>query len=200
MQSVIKKILDCILCVSLIIFVCVFIVVTKMQGKVSVFITSILPAVQIFLGLFAVYVAIKVTKKGYQVFSSLLFLLLGLYQFLLMNEVIPFSLKETWPIIGVISSLCLLVSGVYRYRKMKILYIVPSFILLLMSLWYSLFSFKVIKQPFSFVVLSLGPAFVIITVAMLIIFYFLQKKHRELIIEDEESEFDTEEICDFIED
>lgn len=200
MQSVIKKILDCILCVSLIIFVCVFIVVTKMQGKVSVFITSILPAVQIFLGLFAVYVALKVTKKGYQVFSSLLFLLLGLYQFLLMNEVIPFSLKETWPIIGVISSLCLLVSGVYRYRKMKILYIVPSFILLLMSLWYSLFSFKVIKQPFSFVVLSLGPAFVIITVAMLIIFYFLQKKHRELIIEDEESEFDTEEICDFIED
>ena len=117
-----------------------------------------------------------------------------------MNEVIPFSLKETWPIIGVISSLCLLVSGLYRYRKMKILYIVPSFILLLMSLWYSLFSFKVIKQPFSFVVLSLGPAFVIITVAMLIIFYFLQKKHRELIIEDEESEFDTEEICDFIED
>lgn len=200
MQGVIKKILDCILCVSLIIFVCVFIVVTKMQGKVSVFITSILPAVQIFLGLFAVYVALKVTKKGYQVFSSLLFLLLGLYQFLLMNEVIPFSLKETWPIIGVISSLCLLVSGVYRYRKMKILYIVPSFILLLMSLWYSLFSFKVIKQPFSFVVLSLGPAFVIITVAMLIIFYFLQKKHRELIIEDEESEFDTEEICDFIED
>lgn len=200
MQSVIKKILDCILCVSLIIFVCVFIAVTKMQGKVSVFITSILPAVQILLGLFAVYVALKVTKKGYQVFSSLLFLLLGLYQFLLMNEVIPFSLKETWPIIGVISSLCLLVSGLYRYRKMKILYIVPSFILLLMSLWYSLFSFKVIKQPFSFVVLSLGPAFVIITVAMLIIFYFLQKKHRELIIEDEESEFDTEEICDFIED
>ncbi len=200
MHNVIKKILDCILCVSLIIFVCVFIAVTKMQGKVSVFITSILPAVQILLGLFAVYVALRVTKKGYQVFSSFLFLLLGLYQFLLMNKVIPFSLKETWPIIGVISSICLFISGYFRYRKIKILYIVPSLILVIMSLWYSLFSFKVIKQPFSFVVLSLGPAFVFISVTMLISFYFLQKKHRELIIEDEENEFDTEEICDFIDD
>ena len=34
-----------------------------------------------------------------------------------MNKVIPFSLKETWPIIGIITSICHYKSGYYRYEN-----------------------------------------------------------------------------------
>jgi len=200
MHKVFSRVLDCILCVSLIIFVGVFIVVAKQQGSATAFFTSLMPTVQVLLGSFAVFVALKVTKKAYQVFSSVLFLLLGIFQFLLVNEIVPYSLKQLWPVIGILASFSLFFACFWRYRQIKIVYIVPTLILLLMSCWYFLFSFKIIKMSFSFVVTTIGPFFVVVTILSVISFYFLQKKHKELVVKDEENELEYEEICDFVED
>ena len=200
MHKVFSRVLDCILCVSLIIFVGVFIVVAKQQGNATAFFTSLMPTVQVLLGIFAVFVALKVTKKAYQVFSSVLFLLLGIFQFLLVNEIVPYSLKQLWPAIGILASFSLFFACFWRYKQIKIVYIVPTLILLLMSCWYFLFSFKIIKMSFSFVVTTIGPFFVIVTILSVISFYFLQKKHKELVVKDEENELEYEEICDFVED
>lgn len=200
MHKVFSRVLDCILCVSLIIFVAVFIVVAKQQGNATTFFTSLMPTVQVLLGSFAVFVALKVTKKAYQVFSSVLFLLLGIFQFLLVNEIVPYSLKQLWPVIGFLASFSLFFACFWRYKQIKIVYIVPTLILLLMSCWYFLFSFKIIKMSFSFVVTTIGPFFVVVTILSVISFYFLQKKHKELVVKDEENELEYEEICDFVED
>ncbi|MBQ8776564.1 MAG: hypothetical protein IJZ71_03715 [Treponema sp.] len=200
MHKVFSRVLDCILCVSLIIFVGVFIVVAKQQGNANAFFTSLMPTVQVLLGIFAVFVALKVTKKAYQVFSSVLFLLLGIFQFLLVNEIVPYSLKQLWPVIGFLASFSLFFACFWRYKQIKIVYIVPTLILLLMSCWYFLFSFKIIKMSFSFVVTTIGPFFVVVTILSVISFYFLQKKHKELVVKDEENELEYEEICDFVED
>lgn len=200
MHKVFSRVLDCILCVSLIIFVAVFIVVAKQQGNATAFFTSLMPTVQVLLGIFAVFVALKVTKKTYQVFSSVLFLLLGIFQFLLVNEIVPYSLKQLWPVIGFLASFSLFFACFWRYKQIKIVYIVPTLILLLMSCWYFLFSFKIIKMSFSFVVTTIGPFFVVVTILSVISFYFLQKKHKELVVKDEENELEYEEICDFVED
>lgn len=200
MHKVFSRVLDCILCVSLIIFVAVFIVVAKQQGNANAFFTSLMPTVQVLLGIFAVFVALKVTKKAYQVFSSVLFLLLGIFQFLLVNEIVPYSLKQLWPVIGFLASFSLFFACFWRYKQIKIVYIVPTLILLLMSCWYFLFSFKIIKMSFSFVVTTIGPFFVVVTILSVISFYFLQKKHKELVVKDEENELEYEEICDFVED
>lgn len=200
MHKVFSRVLDCILCVSLIIFVGVFIVVAKQQGNATALFTSLMPTVQVLLGIFAVFVALKVTKKAYQVFSSVLFLLLGIFQFLLVNEIVPYSLKQLWPAIGILASFSLFFACFWRYKQIKIVYIVPTLILLLMSCWYFLFSFKIIKMSFSFVVTTIGPFFVVVTILSVISFYFLQKKHKELVVKDEENELEYEEICDFVED
>ena len=200
MHKVFSRVLDCILCVSLIIFVAVFIVVAKQQGNATAFFTSLMPTVQVLLGIFAVFVALKVTKKAYQVFSSVLFLLLGIFQFLLVNEIVPYSLKQLWPAIGILASFSLFFACFWRYKQIKIVYIVPTLILFLMSCWYFLFSFKIIKMSFSFVVTTIGPFFVVVTILSVISFYFLQKKHKELVVKDEENELEYEEICYFIDD
>ena len=200
MHKVFSRVLDCILCVSLIIFVGVFIVVAKQQGNATAFFTSLMPTVQVLLGIFAVFVALKVTKKAYQVFSSVLFLLLGIFQFLLVNEIVPYSLKQLWPVIGFLASFSLFFACFWRYKQIKIVYIVPTLILLLMSCLYFLFSFKIIKMSFSFVVTTIGPFFIVVTVLSVFLFYFLQKRHKELVVKDEENELEYEEICDFVED
>ena len=200
MHKVFSRVLDCILCVSLIIFVAVFIVVAKQQGNATAFFTSLMPTVQVLLGSFAVFVALKVTKKAYQVFSSVLFLLLGIFQFLLVNEIVPYSLKQLWPVIGFLASFSLFFACFWRYKQIKIVYIVPTLILLLMSCLYFLFSFKIIKMSFSFVVTTIGPFFIVVTVLSVFLFYFLQKRHKELVVKDEENELEYEEICDFVED
>lgn len=200
MHKVFSRVLDCILCVSLIIFVGVFIVVAKQQGNATAFFTSLMPTVQVLLGIFAVFVALKVTKKAYQVFSSVLFLLLGIFQFLLVNEIVPYSLKQLWPTIGILASFSLFFACFWRYKQIKIVYIVPTLILLLMSCLYFLFSFKIIKMSFSFVVTTIGPFFIVVTVLSVFLFYFLQKRHKELVVKDEENELEYEEICDFVED
>lgn len=200
MHKVISRVLDCILCVSLIIFIAVFIVVVKQQGSVNAVFTSLMPTIQVLLGSFAVFVALKVTKKAYQVFSSVLFLLLGIFQFLLVNELVPYSLKQLWPIIGFLASFSLLFSCFWRYKEIKIVFFVPTLILFLMSCLYLLFSFKVIKMSFSFVVTTVGPSFILVTILSVFLFYFLQKRHKELVVKDEENELEYEEICDFVED
>ena len=55
-------------------------------------------------------------------------------------------------------------------------------------------------MSFSFVVTTIGPFFVVVTILSVISFYFLQKKHKELVVKDEENELEYEEICDFVED
>lgn len=200
MHKVFSRVLDCILCVSLIIFIVVFIVVAKQQGSVNAFFTSLMPTVQVLLGSFAVFVALKVTKKAYQVFSSVLFLLLGIFQFLLVNEIISYSLKQLWPVIGFLASFSLFFSCYWRYKEIKIVYIVPTLILFLMSCWHLLFSLKIIKMSFSCVVTTIGPFFIIVTILAVFLFYFLQKRHKELVVKDEENELEYEEICDFVED
>jgi hypothetical protein len=129
-----------------------------------------------------------------------LFLLLGIFQFLLVNEIISYSLKQLWPVIGFLASFSLFFSCYWRYKEIKIVYIVPTLILFLMSCWHLLFSLKIIKMSFSFVVTTIGPFFIIVTILAVFLFYFLQKRHKELVVKDEENELEYEEICDFVED
>ena len=59
-----------------------------------------------------------------------------------------------------------------------------------MSCWHLLFSLKIIKMSFSFVVTTIGPFFIIVTILAVFLFYFLQKRHKELVVKDEENELE----------
>ncbi len=71
---------------------------------------------------------------------------------------------------------------------MKVGFVFPAIVIFCFSCWYSLFSFKIIKLPFSKIVLLSSPWF-LATVAVFLIFYFLvQQKNKNLIIEEDEAE------------
>lgn len=56
-----------------------------------------------------------------------------------------------------------------------------------MGIWFSLFTFKIIKKPFMEIVSVFGPVFGAILIILLFVFFLLQTKHKELIVMDEET-------------
>lgn len=187
MNKIITRLLNTVLSITLLIFIFVFIMATKLQGEQSRFLFSVLPGIQVFLGVVASYFSIRITKKAYQLFLSLLFSFCGILQLLMLNQVLPFTLSQGWPLIGLIAGIVMFISGYVKYRKIKFGYFLPSIILVILSFWYMLFSFKIVKWTFSFVVSSLGPIFVVSIVLLLVVFFFLQQRHKELIVKDEET-------------
>ena len=193
MHKLLSKFLNLFLFLSLAIFISVFVYVAKMPGEPSSLFTSTFPILQVIIGLFAIFVSVKVTKKAYQLFMSILFLILGVFQFVLINRLVSYSFGQLWPCVCFFSGISLIISGYWKYKKVLIAYLIPSFTIIVMGIWFFLFSLKIIKQPMSFIVSSFGPVFMVLLVVLLIGFFYLQKKYKELVITEE----DTEDGLDF---
>ena len=141
---------------------------------------------QVVLGILIIVFSLKITKRATHFFVGLLILFWGLLQiFSKYNSL--FSLKELWPVYTCSAGVTLFVSGFYKYKKIKFGYFFPAATLFFMGIWFSLFTFNIIKEPFMKVVSILGPVFGMILVILLVLLFFLQKKHKELIVVDEET-------------
>ena len=155
---------------------------------------TILLLLLILLGCFVINTAILLTKKSYQLFMGLLLAGWGILLYL-MHFVLPYTMFQMWPLFLVLAGCFLLASGIFRYKKFKYGFEIPAVTLILMGIWYFLFSFKIITISFSLVAEVLGPVFMLCIAIFLIIFFFAQKKHSELIVQDEsKGDFEDEEF------
>ena len=142
-------------------------------------------AFQFITGILIIVLALKISHKGTQLFLGLLLVFWGILK-VLIEYIFVASIKEVWPLYGIAASILLFVSGLYKYQRLKFGYAIPSITLLGMSLWYSLFSFNIIKKSFLEVASGLGPFFMLLVAVILVVFFLLQKKHKELVFPDDE--------------
>ena len=181
------KFVNVLLVIGIIFFIALCITSFVRPDLLSNNIFELLLMLQIILGVVITTSSALVTKHSFQFFCGLMIFCWGIFIFIL-TEFLPFNLRQTWPCFGLISSLCLFLSGYFKYKKMKVGFVFPSIVIFCFSCWYSLFSFKIIKLPFSKIVLLSSPWF-LATVAVFLIFYFLvQQKNKNLIIKEEEAE------------
>ncbi len=138
------------------------------------------------IGLATLLIAMRVTKKFFHFFMGLLYLCWSLI-YLVTYTFFSFALHEMWPLLGVSAGLLWFVAGLWKYRVLKFGYLIPSITLFGMGCWYSLFSFGLIKLSFRTVASTLGPLFMLLIAAFLIIFFLLQQKHKELVFPDDET-------------
>lgn len=146
---------------------------------------EIILLLQIVLGSVIITSATLVTKYAYQLFLGLVIFFFGLLTFLI-SSVLPFTIYQCWPIFGIISSICLFASGYFSYRKMRLVYVFPTIAVFCFSVWYSLFSFKIIKMSFTKAVLIALPVFLITVAVFLVLYFFAQQKYSKLIINEDE--------------
>lgn len=141
---------------------------------------------QVILGILIIIFSLKITKRATHFFIGLLILFWGILQIVSKYNSF-FSLKELWPVYTCTAGITLFISGFYKYKKIKFGYFFPAATLFFMGIWFSLFTFKIIKKPFMEIVSVFGPVFGAILIILLFVFFLLQTKHKELIVMDEET-------------
>lgn len=154
----------------------------KMLDIISV----IFLVIQFILGLLIVIVSVKKTYRATQLFIGLIFIFWDILH-VLFSYVVILSLKQTWPLFGVTVGILLFVSGFYKYRTFKFGYVIPSATLTGMGIWYSFFSFKIIKKPFLTVASNLGPIFMLVIAILLVLLFLVQQRHKEFVLSDDET-------------
>ena len=78
-------------------------------------------------------------------------------------------------------------AGLWKYKVLKFGYLIPSVTLFGMGVWYSFFSFQIIKKSFSSIACTLGPLFMISIAVFLVVFFLMQQRHKELVFSDDET-------------
>lgn len=175
------------LAVCLIVFIKEELVYTNAAVTVSLLL-------QILLGACIINTAVLLTKKAYQLFLGMMIAGWGVLLYL-MEFVLPYTIYQMWPVFLVISGIFLLITGIYKYRSFKFGFGIPSVVLFCMGIYFMLFSFKIIKISFSVVATVLGPLFMLAVAVFLILFFLVQQKHSELIVNDDNrGDFEDEEL------
>lgn len=149
---------------------------------------------QIILSLVAICSTAIFYKKAVPLYIGLLGSCWGLLDFIV--YLLPdYGIAQFWPFFVILSGILLLISGLYKYKKMKFGYVIPSFTLIGMGGWYLLFSFRITKLSFLTTAAILGPAFMLLIAIVLVLFFLIQQKHKELIVKDDDiGTFDDEDI------
>lgn len=175
---------------------CTTIVIISPVSKSVNIINLIFIIIQAGIGLATALIAKKFTKKFFHFFMGLLYLSWSLI-YLITYTCFDFLFKEIWPLLGISAGLLWFVAGKWKYKTLKFGYLIPSVTLFGMGCWYSLFSFGLIKLSFKTVASTLGPLFMLLIAVFLIVFFFLQQKHKELVFSDEETGVFADEEASF---
>ena len=175
---------------------CTTIVIISPASKPVNILNLIIIIAQAGIGLAIAMIAKRVTKKFFHFFMGLLYLSWSLI-YLVTYTFFNFMFKEMWPLLGVSAGLLWFVAGYWKYRRLKFGYLIPSVTLFGMGLWYSLFSFGLIKLSFRTIASTLGPLFMLLIAVFLVIFFFLQQKHKELVVTDDETGVFADEEASF---
>lgn len=162
----------------------VFAVINPISRKIDV-LNLVILIFQGLLGIVIIIIGKKITHKFFHMFIGLAFFLCSLV-LIMMVLVLPFTIKELWPVYGVIAGISLFISGFLKYKSVKFGYLIPAVTLVGMGIWYLMFSLHLMPLSFSMVVYTLGPAFLIMIAVLLVAYFFVQQKHSDLVFKDDE--------------
>ena len=140
-------------------------------------------------GAILLYLALTGTKPALFTFSGL-FLSCCSFLFLITDaRIIPYTMKQVWPITVVLSGLALFPAGYVRFRKFQVSYIVPGVVLAGLGFVFLCFSLNIIKISFAEFARAWWPLiFVIFGLSLVILFVYTKKQKMPVIFEDSEDD------------
>jgi hypothetical protein len=139
--------------------------------------------------------------KSLYLFLGLFLFLTGLL-FLLINSGIipyPYTIRRLWPLTGIFCAIALLCSGLYRRKRLGVSYLVPSALLILLSLLFLLFSMHIISISFRQFAITWWPLCLVIPGIALVVLFFIRSSASTalstVIIDDGDN---IDDIADFM--
>ena len=176
-------------------FIFAFIFSVFSTGPRSWLLTDFLNIFAIILGIILVVFTFVYSHRAYHLFIGMFLIIGSNFIILLKNDVLSGTIYQWWPFLGIMVGLILFISGMYKYKKLKIGYVIPSITIFLLGCWLMLFSQKIIKVPFSTVALIGAPLFVVFGTVFIVTLFLMQQKYKNLVVQDDDSDsFDDDEI------
>ncbi|MBO7484908.1 MAG: hypothetical protein J6Y75_09840 [Spirochaetaceae bacterium] len=134
----------------------------------------------IIFGAIFLYLGLIVIQKSWTIFVGLLCILFGFLLFLIDSNILSFSLYQIWPFVVILSGLCLIPAGFYRYRRITTVFFVPSMVLIGMGFFFLLFSLDIIKISLREAAATWWPIlFVLFGIGLIILFFYSQNTNNK---------------------
>ncbi|MBQ7538517.1 hypothetical protein [Treponema sp.] len=144
------------------------------------------------------YVAMTLIHWAVFFFMGLLVFFMGLCMTFVFTSVLPFGPQHLWPIAVLLCGICLLLTCVFKHRKIRGVYLFPTVLIEVLGAFFLLFSTKIIKVPFSVFISKWGPLLLVLAGAALVGIFFWQRNFNDFFpydkdelsdLTDEEREF-----------
>lgn len=150
----------------------------------------------VLLSAAVIYISV-LRRKALWFYISLNLCIVCLVSFIAMARGTELPLAKFWPLATMLFGLTLFPVGFTRYKGFKIPYVIPALVLVVLSLFFMLFTFDVIKMPLSYFFGRYGLPVVILImgVSLLFIYYFKSRRVSDDDFSDDEEDqlFEDEE-------
>ena len=131
------------------------------------------------LGAVIFYIAMTLIHQAILFFLGLQIFCIGLCMTFVFAGVLPLGPESLWPIVVLLSGICLLLTCIFKHRKVRGVYLFPAVLIEIMGLVFLLFSMNVIKISFSVFMSKWGPLVLIMAGAALVGGFFWQRNFND---------------------
>ncbi|MCL2600102.1 MAG: hypothetical protein FWD88_02860 [Treponema sp.] len=123
----------------------------------------------VVLGVGCAFAAFRLNRCSLYLFSVALFFQAGLFFLLCGIGVLPLELQRIWPLLSVFAGVAILPTGWYRYRAIRVNYVVLAAAFVILGSVLMIFSLEVVAFPFSQFVLDWWPLLVVLAALALLL-------------------------------
>ena len=135
--------------------------------------------VNIVLGALLLFLGLGPFSNWFLILAGLFVLQLGFLLLLVDLHVIPYTMRQAWPILVSAAGIALVPAGLYRLKRMRSIYLFPAILLILLGIFFSLFSFRILNVSLSLFMHRWWPILIVFTGAILVALYFIQQVRKK---------------------
>lgn len=190
MQKISTKSLNLILAFGMFFLLAGFLFFVGFYGKKFNIAGFVCPLLLSICGFTFLYCYLVFYHRSFFLFQGLTLASWGIFGLLLGRGIIPFTMKEWWPLFLFFSGLAAVFTGRARTKKIKIKYDFPGFFLIILGAIFLFFSFGVTDASFVKIVILIGPLIFIFAGIVLVIVFLYRKEINSII--DTEIEYDSD--------
>ena len=122
--------------------------------------------------------AVRLNKRSIYLFFATFFIFFGFFLFLSSLKIIPFRLREWWPLTSIFAGMALIPTGWYSYGEFRVRFVVPAIAFILLGSSLLVFSLKIVSFSFKFFILNWWPLLIALAGLILVLISLGTKKYR----------------------
>jgi hypothetical protein len=146
---------------------------TAAFAEVELGYSTIIPAILITVCGFVLYKAFIRRLKSWVVFLGLYGSMAGLLLLAAESKIFSYKFLEIWPLFVLFCGVCLIAAGFYGKRRLGISYMAPAILMLVLGIFFLLFSTDIIQVTLSaFVVRWLPVGLILVGIVLVVLFFF----------------------------